>query len=381
MDKAGNSSLKVTKPYSVIAATEEPAEEPGTVYPQKWATGTGTVGDPWANNCLNSAYTACPVGGTIYLKAGYYKIDTYLEVGKSINIIGEGMGRTFIIISTGASGENYGIYVNNADYVTLKGFTIDGSEQGDNTKSCIYINLSDYITVEDVEAKNGGGQGIDYSRGNYSSFHNIYTYDNYEHGVHGGVSATGQNIKNTYRDIYSHNNGSNGFDDFGYDGDTNNNVYDNLQCWDNGDIGIALVDLKDCVLSNSSVNSNGGRGIYISLSENISVNNCFSSLSEEEGIGIYDSDDVSFTNVVSKSNNGECGIYINNSNGLKFTSCQSYDDRVPPIQRYGIVNGDTSTTDYIELTDCILMPNKIASIYNDSGAVIAIITEKMLAKL
>jgi len=77
-DKAGNSSVKVTKSYSVIAATEEPVivdpEDPNTVYPQKWATGTGTVGDPWAGNCLKDAYDACPTGGTIYLRAGYYEL-------------------------------------------------------------------------------------------------------------------------------------------------------------------------------------------------------------------------------------------------------------------------------------------------------------------
>ena len=58
----------------VIADTEEPViaatDEPGTVYPQKWATGTGTVSNPWANDCIKKAYDATPAGGTIFLKAG-----------------------------------------------------------------------------------------------------------------------------------------------------------------------------------------------------------------------------------------------------------------------------------------------------------------------
>jgi hypothetical protein len=38
-----------------------PIEDPATIYPQQWATGTRTVGDPWANDCIKKAYTACPV--------------------------------------------------------------------------------------------------------------------------------------------------------------------------------------------------------------------------------------------------------------------------------------------------------------------------------
>ncbi len=64
MDKAGNSSLIVTKSYSIIADTEDTE----MIYPQKWATGAGTSEDPWANSCIESAYAACPTGGTIFFK-------------------------------------------------------------------------------------------------------------------------------------------------------------------------------------------------------------------------------------------------------------------------------------------------------------------------
>jgi hypothetical protein len=352
-------------------------KEPVTVYPQKWATGTGTVGDPWAGDCLNDAYDACPTGGTIYLKAGYYKIDTYLEVVKSINIIGEGIGRTFIIISTG---NDYGIWVNATDYCTLKGFTIDGDEQGDDTKPCLYIYNCNYTIVEDVETKNAGSFGIDCGYSSYSYFHNIYVHDNYSHGIHGGSNTEGRNTNNVYRDIYCWDNGNNGFDDFGYQvahsGYINNNVYDNLQCWDNGSRGIALQYLKGCTLSNSFASGNDVNGIWISLCEDLNIHDCFVTLSEEHGIVINDSDNISFVNVVSKNNNGESGIYINSSNGLRFTSCQSYDDRVPPLQEYGIsITGNK--VDFVELVNCILMPNKKSAIYNGSGA---IITEAMLVR-
>jgi hypothetical protein len=381
-DKAGNSSLKVTKSYSVIVDTEEP----GTVYPQKWATGTGTVSNPWANDCIKKAYDVVPVGGTIFLKAGYYKLSSILYTEtKNFNLIGEGMDKSIIVLDTGNS---YGIYIYETDYCTFKGFTIDGAAQGDNTKPTIYIYNCNYTIVEDVEAKNAGTFGIDCGNSSYSYFHNIYAHDNYDHGVHGGVSIQGRNTNNVYRDIYCWNNGltssENGFDDFGYQiahsGYINNNVYDNLQCWDNGSRGIALQYLKGCTLSNSFASGNDVNGIWISLCEDLNIHDCFVTLSEEHGIVINDSDNISFVNVVSKNNNGESGIYINSSNGLRFTSCQSYDDRETMLQDWGLRNGEGSTADYIELTNCILMPNKIAAIYNGSGTVIAVITEKMLAK-
>ena len=358
-------------------------EDPNTVYPQKWATGTGTASNPWANDCIQKAYDAVPAGGTIFLKAGYYKLSSILYTEtKNFNLIGEGMDKSIIVLDTGNS---YGIYIYKTDYCTLKGFTIDGADQGDNTKPTIYIYHCNYTTVEDVEAKNGGTFGIDCGDSSYSYFHNIYTHNNYDHGIHGGASIKGRNTNNVYQDIYCYNNVENGFDDFGYQlvhsGYVNNNVYDNLQCWDNGSFGIALEFLNGCTLSNSSASGNSVNGIWIHFGTDINVHDCSVTLSGEHGIVINDSDNISFVNVVSKNNNGESGIYINSSNGLKFTSCQSYDDRITMLQDWGLRNGDGSTADYIELTNCILMPNKIAAMYNNSGTAIVEITEKMLAKL
>ena len=351
---------------------EEVTEATVTVYPQKWATGTGTASNPWANDCIKKAYDAVPIGGTIYLSAGYYQLAGMLNVNKQINIIGEGMDKT-IIVTTDAAG----IKINATDYCTLKGFTIDGDAQGNDDGPTIYIYKCNYTTVEDVEAKNAGSFGIDASESSYSSFHNIYVHGNYEHGIHPGANIKGRNTNNVYRDIHCYNNGANGFDDFGYQGDTNNNVYDNLQCWDNGGKGIAFEYLKGCVLSNSSTSGNDDHGIYMHHNEDINLHDCFVTLSGESGIDLEFSNNISFTNVISKNNNGESGIYINNINGLRFTFCQFYDDRDTPVQEYGIsITGDE--VDFVELVNCKLMPNKIAAVYNGSGAIIEVNAEKML---
>jgi len=93
-----------------------------TVYPQDYATGTGTSEDPWAGDCVEDAYTACPTGGTIYLRTGYYALASSLSIDKTVNIIGEGIGKTFIVTAD-ATGFNI-----TANYVILQGFTIDGDE-------------------------------------------------------------------------------------------------------------------------------------------------------------------------------------------------------------------------------------------------------------
>ena len=190
-----------------------PIYDPETVYPQQWATGTGTIGDPWAGDCVNDAYTACPAAGTIYLRAGYYTLSTQLNVIKAINIIGEGIGKTFIV--TGMTTTN-GIYVA-ADYVTLKGFTLDGDSQVGGTayQRLLGIGYYDYNVVEDIEVMNGGYYGMNIVAVNHSTFKNIYAHDNYRHGLHSGSDDAGRNMYNTYQDIYAWNNGSLGFADRG----------------------------------------------------------------------------------------------------------------------------------------------------------------------
>ena len=151
-EPAGSSTGPIYEPG------KEDTEEPGTVYPQKWATGTGTVGDPWAGNCLEDAYDACPAGGTIYLRAGYYLLDDIFLIAKPISFIGEGMGKTFVVTADAT-----GFRIDDTDYVTIKDMTIDGAAQEDNAEwnSCIFAHQAvNYLLIENVEAKNGGYYGI-----------------------------------------------------------------------------------------------------------------------------------------------------------------------------------------------------------------------------
>ena len=307
-DKAGNSSLKVTKSYSVIADTEEPIivdpEDPEMVYPQQWATGDGTAKNPWANSCIESAYTACPAGGTVYLRAGYYQLAGRVDITKQINIIGEGIDKTII-----KTADAHGLHVNEVDYVTIKGLTVDGDAQttgAETYRYCIGIGRSNYITLEDIEVKNGSRIGIDANNNNHLLFTNIYAHDiTYSHGIHPGGDIIGRNMSNTYRDIYCWDNGKGGFDDSNdvFNPSEVGNIYDNLQCWDNGTNGIVIVGHEGGILSNSFVSGNRENGIYLTDAKDFNIHDCYTELNGEEGVEIIYSENVSLTNVIIKSNN------------------------------------------------------------------------------
>ena len=391
---SGNLENQEATEEPVIVDTEEPVivdtEEPGTIYPQQWATGEGTVGDPWTNNCIKKALDFVPAGGTIFLRAGYYQLTGDLTIAKEINIIGEGMNKTIILT---ADAHGFTLYKSGGtiEHVTIKNLTIDGDAQTEGGSStCISVKLSNDILLENIEAKNAGRYGIDTNQMNYSTLLNIYAHDNWRHGVHSGADVSGQNIHNTYVNIYSWDNGAgdgegSGFDDRGnspYPDEDSYNIYNNLQCWDNAGAGISIFDQHNGIISNSFANGNGSGGKY-GLNfwglDDFNINNCSVALNEGIGIRIKDSNDVNFTNVISKNNNvndgeWECGIEIDGCNGIRFTSCQSYDDRDTPLQAYGIELIGVNMN--INLVSCKLSPNKEGEIYNPAGVILKVITEK-----
>ena len=374
---------------------EEDTEATVTVYPQKWATGDGTFENPWANDCIKKALDFAPTGGTIYLRAGYYQLAGAVTVEKAINIIGEGMGKTFIVTA-----DNFGFNVD-VNYATFKGFTVDGAAQTENaeTSYCMAIANRDYVVLEDIEVKNCGRIGINILNVNYSLFQNIYAHDNYEHGLHPGGSSAGRHQYNTFNNIYSWDNGSSGFDDWS-SVVAGNNTYNNLNCWDNGEHGIAIVNQIGIALSNSSASRNGTNGIYLYDIKESTVDNCFVTESGTQGMLLATVEDTSFNNCSVTLNDGtgvflkeNCsnvnltnGIVKNNLNGITIyngsdialTTCQSYDDRETPLQEYGLTLYETNTG--ISLLNCKLSPNKDGEIYNPNGVAVTVITEKMLAK-
>jgi len=384
-DEAGNSSEEVTVTYEVvegdliepdpvISDSEEPVivdlEDPNTITPQNWATGDGTESNPWAGDCIKTAYNNCPAGGTVFLKAGYYQLSGFITINKKINLIGEGRNKTIV-----KTADTWGFIVL-ADYVTIKGMTIDGTAQpAGEDLSCINLQNCDYILIEDIEAKNSF-TGIQPLQVNNSIFRNIHTHHNEHLGMHPKTDVAGRSINNTFQNIWAWDNGTRGIDAGAavpISGITNN-VYDNIHCWDNGNDatghGLAIVNETGIVISNCDISENTGYGIYLKGIEDSTISNCSTTSNGRGGILLSaDIKNVNFTNVIAK-NNGT-GINIYNSSNLVFTSCQSYDDRETPLQYYGIELRESTG---ISLSNCKLSPNKYGDIYDPAG--VAVITEK-----
>jgi len=114
---SNNSQGSSTGP--VYAAVIEDTGESVTAYPQQWATGDGTESNPWAGDCIKTAYDNCPVGGIIFLEAGYYILSDVVTITKAINIIGEGIGKTII-----TTADAHGFSSDEIDYISIKNLTI-----------------------------------------------------------------------------------------------------------------------------------------------------------------------------------------------------------------------------------------------------------------
>lgn len=331
-----------------------------TWYPQDYATGAGTDIDPWASTCIEDAYAAADAGDTIYLRAGYYQMGAALTLAKSINIIGEGIDRTFIVTA-----DANGFYIT-ADYVTLKDFTLDGDSQTTNEEGVYCIRADgDYTLIENVKVKNSAYYGIS-QVGDYSIFRNVYAVDNYRHGIHPGNCGY-----NTYDTIYCTGNGVNGLDVTG-GAVSLNNIYNNIHSWSNTGMGIYIYDQIGGTLVNSVAHTNTSYGVEINGSSDFNMINCY--VHDNVASGIYianNGSNINLSNVVSKNNNtGEGGngaaLVLGTSTPVRLSNCQLYDDNETPLQAYAIFTTDGDSGDYLELIDCKLTPNLTGIINNAS---------------
>jgi hypothetical protein len=363
------------------------------VYPQDYATGAGTVGDPWAGACIEDAVAACPTGGTVYLRAGYYQMAGEADINTPMNIIGEGMNRTFIITAA-----DYGFLLTSVDYVTLQGFTIDGAAGEDNVNYSIRLEDCDYLILRDIESKNSGKYGIDSNSNNHCLFENLYIHDSYVSGIHPNTNIQGRNMYNTYRNIRAYNAGNAGIEDGCnqvYTDEDLYNVYDNIWAIDNDSYGMQMGNGRSISISNShfigngnhglqlphasnlTVNNciftnNGGNGLYvmpdtdpcedvqisnctasfntkygmdIEISNNVNINNCSLFSNDRSGIYVQLSDNVSITNVIARNNDitaSYAGIEINTCNDVKIESSQCYDERKVTGTNIAFVEGGAS---------------------------------------
>lgn len=342
-----------------------------TWYPQDYATGAGTVGDPWDGRCIQDAIDAASAGDTVYFRAGYYQATGHLTVTKRLNIVGEGIQNTII-----KTGEYYGFNVHTAaDYSTFRNFTIDAS--GQSYTAYIYaINLNDmdYCVIENVETFGSGYYAINLYQCNHTYLHNVYSYDNDRHGIHAGSDAAGKNYYNTYRDIYVWNNTVNGFDDRGYASSVPatccNNVYDRIYSWDNTEQGLDICYSRGFTLTNSIFYSNTTYGGRLRTVEDVMVSNCLFDDNGSKGLYIvYDPVNVNLINVIVKNNTGN-GFETYGGDDIRLVNCQAFDDQGSKTQTYGFATAGTCGV--VELVNCDLTGNATGNINNAGTATITV---------
>lgn len=394
------------------------------IFPQAYATGTGTVGDPWMDDCINKAITAASAGDTVFCRAGYYSTEsgkTIATIQKTINLIGEGINKTFFITAA----DMHGIYIGDSStsYVTLEGFTLDGDAQTSDSYWGIEIAGEgighNYLTIRNVEVKNTHYYGINCPDVRYSLFENLWLHDNDRHGLHPANDAGAFGTYNTYRNLYLYDNGVSGVSDPGANVDTihlipSHNIWDNVHAWGNGAEGITICSQSDfsvtnCTaydntgagflftevtnlkLDNCSAMANGSQGIKIGHSllrcRNINMSNCTSALNDTYGIHIWYVDGLNISNIMSYSNNwsGICfddssdinlvnveannnncndgalsGIQIIDTTNIKMTSCRATDNRTLTSTYISFVDGDGGADTILTTKDAFLLAGFLA---------------------
>ena len=359
---SGQSELDLYNAGQQVADTQLP------VFPQAYATGTGTAIDPWSGDCIDDALDAVPDGGTIFLRAGYYDVDGQIYSStKSFNLIGEGIGETILVTSL-TSGVD-AIFIE-TDHCTLKGFTLDCDSMTVDGTAYSGINVAaDYLVIENVEVTNAQSCGINMFECNYAFLNNIYAHDTkVSHGVHPGGDASSENMYNTYRNIYAYDNAKQGFDEDGGNSPIESlyNTYDNIHAWGNGLMGIALANMKSAVVTNCTSNGNTQRGFWLSILSDCTFTNCISEENTLTGISIYGgSSDLTFVNCIVKNNSASGVTFTDGTDGIKFIGCNIYDDQGSPTQNYSFEFYGTNTNFVVD--NCKLEPYQTGMYYDDAG--------------
>jgi len=361
-------------PITVNTNTPDPVildpQDPNTIFPQTWGTGTGTEGDPWTG--LKSAVDGCPEGGTVYLRAGYYQLNKHIDRRETIRIIGEERETTII-----RTGNNHAISIYQADNVVIKNLTIDADAQSTGSYIvALKLAESDYAILDNIEVKNAGWNGIDFFSNNHGLVQNIWLTGNGHHGIHPMTTdKIGTHMYNTFKNIYTWENEDQGFDDVGnekYPEEVLYNTYDNLHAWNNGGAGFTIFCQGGATITNCTAENNGIDGFRLWYLSDAAISDLFAEENGEQGVYLRQNNNIDLTNIVAK-NNGQSGtvysgFYLQDATNIYFTDSVSNDDQTTMTQKYGLdIRGDS---DNITLDNCTLLPNVSGDIYNPEGAIV-----------
>lgn len=217
------------------------------------------------------------------------------------------------------------------EHIEILGGIIDGDSQTDTDTDMRVISLSSvrYCLISDTEVKNGGYYGVNVWESSYVTVQNVYSHDNYRHGLHFRTDLAGQGWYNLTLGGHYLDNGEDGVNEggtevagselfntyIGIDASGNNNgikIASNQSARDavfmlsdcvmasNTTMGLTLAHCK-AIVNNPIVHDNGDIGIRIQGGSDIEINNPISvsngQTSYSGGLKIEDKDSLGATNV------------------------------------------------------------------------------------
>jgi parallel beta-helix repeat protein len=238
----------------IIIDIAPPAEAP-TIYVDDDNTGpeNGSPGNPY--NTIQEAVDAAQPGDTVFVSNGTYYEDVYIN--KTINLTGISRDNTTI-----NSTNVMGIFVENADYVNITGFTVEnGSWTG------IRLIQSNYSLIENNRVENNN-YGIEIAYSNNTLVKNNIVLSSFSVGIEVYKSS------NNY--IYNNTSSNEGHGIRLFTDSKNNTVSEN-QVISNMRGIILTVRSDENIIRDNIIEANTQYGIRVSNSnENLLINNSLS---------------------------------------------------------------------------------------------------------
>jgi len=258
---------------------------------------------------IQAAVNAANDGDTVYVEAGTYQ--GKVNVGKKINLVGAGRGKTLIF---------NGVHVT-SDWVNISGFMMTDGDTGIFLEQVNHCNISNNIC-------NGNQKyGIYLKQVNHGIIFDNFCCGNEKYGIvveGGNYSKLSNNVCNQNGcegPFMPYDSALEGMGIYLWDSNNNtiigNNCSKNLPGWDYTGAtggyeyghGIYIYNANDNLILNNIMNehdSGYGEGIYLNGKRNLLINNTF--IQNCIGIGIYNS-----TNTIKGNtfyNNSWLAIYI-----------------------------------------------------------------------